>query len=234
VEILGRLETGLPFALEFGAQSTIGSIAWHQSGQTGIEPGFHTTNFVFEFPDVVPPPVGLFPASGTIDGVFYNYLLETGDYNLASLAMSGGEKMLVRGSSRLDISGNATLSGNSYILILPSAKLQLYVGGTANLRGNGIINQGAPLNFMYVGTGANQTLNLRVTTPFVGIIYAPTRSAPSRVAEIQRRICREPFSYGRSSWDLTSIFTSTKGCSLRALLKKASSSFRRSVVVTAQ
>jgi len=58
-------------------------------------------------------------------------------------------------------------------VIAPAASLQLYVGGTANLRGNGIVNQGAPQSFAYFGTGPNPTLNLRVTTPFVGLIYAP-------------------------------------------------------------
>src|SRR5947208_4801015 len=38
VIIWGRLETGLPFSLEFGSQSSIGSAAWHQGLQTGIEP----------------------------------------------------------------------------------------------------------------------------------------------------------------------------------------------------
>jgi hypothetical protein len=173
VELLGRLETGLPFALQISAESSIGSIAWHQSGQTGIEPGFHTTNLVLVFPDVAPPFAGFVPVSGTYDGVFYNYILNTGDYNLPSLTMSGGQKMLVLGSASLTVSGNANLSGNSSILILPSAGLRLYVGGTANLRGSGVINQGAPHNFQYFGTGANPTLNLRVTTPFVGMIYAP-------------------------------------------------------------
>jgi hypothetical protein len=77
-------------------------------------------------------------------------------------------------SARLDISGNVSLSGNSHILILSSANLQLYVGGTtANFRGGGIINQGVPRTFTYFGIGANSEVNLRVTSPFVGGIYAP-------------------------------------------------------------
>ena len=174
VEIWGRLETGLPFLLEASAQSSIGSMAWHLSGQTGIEPGFHTTNSVPVFPDVQPPFVGaLVPASGMYNGVFYNYILSTGNYRLTSLTMSGGQKMLVIGTAQLDVPGNVNLSGNSHILVLPSASLRLYVSGTANFRGNGIINQGVAQNFMYFGTGTSSTLNLRVTTPFVGTIYAP-------------------------------------------------------------
>jgi hypothetical protein len=175
VELWGRLETGLPFSLAFGPDSSIGSVAWHQSLQTGIEPGFHTTNLVWMFPDVQPPFIaGFFPAGGTYSGVYYNYILNTGDYRLPSLTLSGGQKMLVIGTTRLDVPGNVNLSGNSQILILPTASLRLYVAGTANLRGGGIVNQGIAGNFIYSGTGSSSELNLRISTPFVGGIYAPS------------------------------------------------------------
>ena len=175
VLIWGGLDTGFPFSLAFGAQSSIGSSAWHQALQTGIEPGFHGTNYVWQFPDVVPPFfAGLVPTPGSYNGESYTYILNLGDYRLPSLTLSGGQKMLVTSTARLDITGNVSLSGNSQIVILPSASLQLFVGGTtANIRGNGILNQGVPRNFMYYGTGANTELHLRVTTPFVGLIYAP-------------------------------------------------------------
>jgi hypothetical protein len=174
VEIWGRLETEVPFSLAFGPASSIGSVAWHLSLQTGIEPGFHTTNLVWMFPDVAPPFIaGFVPVGGTYNGVFYNYILHTDDYRLSSLTLSGGQKMLVIGTSRLDVPGNASLSGNSQIVILPTASLRLYVAGTANLRGGGIVNQGVAGNFIYYGTGSNSELNLRISTPFVGGIYAP-------------------------------------------------------------
>jgi len=37
-----------------------------------------------------------------------------------------------------------------------------------------IINQGVPRNFTYFATGPNREVNLRVTAPFVGGIYAPS------------------------------------------------------------
>jgi len=173
VELWGNLETAFPFSLDFGAQSSIGSVAWHQNLQTGIEPGSHTTNLVLMFPGVVPPFPGFVPVGGTFNGVNYAYILTAGDYSLPSLVLSGGQKMLVTGSARLTVPGNVTLSGNSQIVILESAKLELYVGGTANVRGDGIINHGVAANFLLLGTGANDEVNLRVSTPFIGGIYAP-------------------------------------------------------------
>ena len=173
VELFGRLRTGLPFVLEIGPESSIGGAAWHQSGQTGIEPGFLTNDFVFIYPDVQPPFGGVVPTSGTYNGVFYTYLLSSGAYDLPSLTLSGGQSMLVTGSATLHVRGNVNLSGNGSIVVLPSANLQLFVRGKATLRGNGIVNLGTPQSFTYLGMGSSSTLDLRVTTPFVGLIYAP-------------------------------------------------------------
>jgi hypothetical protein len=105
--------------------------------------------------------------------VYYDYILTIGDYRLPSLVLSGGQKMLVTGVARLDIPGNVNLTGNGQVVILPEASLQLFVAGTANLRGGGIINQGVASHFIFFGVGLFSELNLRVATPFVGGIYAP-------------------------------------------------------------
>src|SRR4051812_345854 len=175
LELFGRLSTSLPFVLEVGPQSSIGSAAWHQSGQTGIEPGFQTNNFAFLYPDVLPPFGGMVPTAGTYDGVVYAYILSSGAYNLTSLTLSGGQKLLVTGTATLGVTENVNFSGNGGIVVLPSGNLQLFVGGKANLRGSGIVNLGTPQSFTYFGTGSTPTtLDLRVTTRFVGLIYAPT------------------------------------------------------------
>jgi hypothetical protein len=49
----------------------------------------------------------------------------------------------------------------------------LYVGGTANFRGDGILNQGVAANFTYFATSPSSEVSLRISTPFVGGIYAP-------------------------------------------------------------
>jgi hypothetical protein len=191
VGIWGRLGTAPEFTLTLGPLGSVGSSWWHLDGQLGIEPGFHDTNFVWMFPDVrLPFVVGLAPASGVYNGGFYQYILNDGDYQMPSLTMSGNQKLIVDGTSRLIVMGDVTLSGNASILILPTASLQLYVAGsTANLRGEGVINQGPAKDFMYFGAGQNREVNLRLGIPLRGFVYAPSAvctifSAGSTAAEV--------------------------------------------------
>jgi hypothetical protein len=195
-EIWGSINTFTQYTLAIGPFSSIGSVAWHQAGQTGIEPGYHETNFQWIFPDVAAPFGGVMPAGGVVNGLSYTYVLSTGDYRMSSLTMSGNQKMIVTGQARLHVTGPLNLSGNAYILILAEGRLELYAGGVASIRGNGIVNEGLANGFWYLGLAGNSTLNLRVATPLVGGIYAPRTACTitgggSGVAEIHGSIlCR--------------------------------------------
>ena len=175
VSIWGKLTTGSSYSLQMGPDSSIGSMAWHQSGQLGIQPGYLQTGFMWQFPDVLLPfTTWMEPAGGTYDGESYNYLLNTGDYRLSSLNLSGNEKMVVAGSARLYVPDELSLKGNATLRILPGAQLILFVGAeTANISGTGIVNEGVARQFIYFGLPGNHTLNLRFTTPLIGLIYAP-------------------------------------------------------------
>jgi hypothetical protein len=172
-DIWGYLETQVPFTIDVGPQSSIGSTAWHLAGMTGIEPGHHTTNFSLVLPDPVPPFAALVPVGGTVDGVAYTYILTPGDYELDELVLTGNEKMLVVGNARLHVRGKVKLSGNAAIRIEPTAGLVLYVGGeTANLSGSGVINLGDEGAFRYLGLVGNTSLTLKMGS-LPGLIYAP-------------------------------------------------------------
>jgi hypothetical protein len=174
VEIWGSINTSTQYTLAIGPLSSIGSVAWHQAAQTGIEPGYHFTDFQWIFPDVAPPFGGAVPAPGIVDGVSYTFVLTTGDYRMSSLTMSGNQRMIVLGPARLHVTGTVNLSGNASILIVPEGKLEWYVGGAASIRGDGIINQGTANGFLYLGLAGSATLNLRTVTPLLGSIYAPS------------------------------------------------------------
>ena len=95
-QIWGYLDTQVPFTLDIGPTSSIGSAAWHLSGNTGIEEGHLTTNFIAQMPDVIAPFGNQIPLSGTVNGVAYKYILDSSVvYYLPELVLSGNDKMLV-------------------------------------------------------------------------------------------------------------------------------------------
>ncbi len=194
VDIWGYLETQIPFTLDFGPASSIGSAAWHLSGNIGIEEGHHTTNYIAMMPDVSAPFGVRVPVGGTVDGITYKYILDSPEvYYLPELVLSGNDKLLVLASTKLHVPGNVKVSGNGSIQIEPSAALELFVGGEdANFGGNGIINLGGVRGFLYAGLAGNTSLTLRVGT-MTGLIYAPraacaVTSPGGTVADLQGEI----------------------------------------------
>ena len=108
-----------------------------------------------------------------MDGVTYTYILNSSDYELNELMLSGNEKVLVTGTARLFVRGDVKLSGNASLRIEPAARLQLYMGGaSANISGGGIINLGGPRGFIYYGLPSNTSLTFKVRS-VSALVYAP-------------------------------------------------------------
>ncbi|MBI4326560.1 MAG: hypothetical protein HY674_15040, partial [Chloroflexi bacterium] len=105
----------------------------------------------------------------------YNYVLGSENYQLTSLSMSGQSKMLVTGNAVLYVTGDVSITGQGQIIILPGASLKLYVGGaTAQLAGNGVMNQNADATkFSYYGLPGNTSVQMTGNAAFTGTIYAP-------------------------------------------------------------
>jgi hypothetical protein len=104
----------------------------------------------------------------------YNYVTDSGNYEMSSLSMSGGNQMLVRGDTVLSVTGDFSMSGNSQITILPGASLTIYVAGSASLSGNGIwnLNQDATKMTIY-GLPSCTSITLSGNAAYTGTIYAP-------------------------------------------------------------
>jgi hypothetical protein len=105
----------------------------------------------------------------------YAYVLDSGNYQVQSINMSGGAQMLVRGDAVLYIPGDFSMTGQSQLIIAPGASLKIYVGGSsANFAGNGILNQsGDTTKFAYYGLPGNTSLALSGNSSFTGTFYAP-------------------------------------------------------------
>ena len=143
-------------------------------GNNAVVTGTISSDMNVQFDDVAPPFNGGYftPSGGTVGGVNYNYILDSGNYLLSSL--SG--KVLVRGNATLWVTQSLSMSGQSGITIQSNKVLKLYVSAaSASLGGNGVINQtGNATNFYYYGLPSNTSLSLSGNAGFTGVIYAPS------------------------------------------------------------
>ena len=173
--IKGRLRTGPGGTTTIGSNGKVGSLAWHASNSTGVEPGwlFHDVNMTFS-PVQAPFKSAPSPSQGTLNGVSYNYVLGSTNYEVPTINLSGGDKIAVVGNAVLLVDGDVSISGTAEVDIIPPGSLTMYVAGAnASIAGVGINNTGWATNFMYYGLPSNKNLTMQSNGEFTGSIYAP-------------------------------------------------------------
>jgi hypothetical protein len=101
-------------------------------------------------------------------------VLGTGDYLNPSVSMNGNNTIYVEGDAVWYVPGNFSLGGNAQLIIGPGASLQIYVGGSADFRGNGVANSNeSALSLQYWGLPTNTSVTLAGNGEFTGTMYAP-------------------------------------------------------------
>ncbi|MEW6305947.1 MAG: hypothetical protein AB1705_20925 [Verrucomicrobiota bacterium] len=104
----------------------------------------------------------------------YAMVLDSDNYELSSLSLSGQQKMLVRGDAVLYITGDMSMAGQSEIIIAPGASLKVYVAGSASLQGNGVQNYTQDATkFEFFGLPTCTDIKMGGNAAFTGVIYAP-------------------------------------------------------------
>jgi len=179
--IYGHVSTGPGGSSDVESNGSVGDLAWHAAGNTGIQSGYSADDMNVEFPPVIAPyTVGLPPSNGSYLGTNYAYVLSGVDtqYSMSSLSLSGNganNKMYVTGDVTLYVQGNMSISGGAQIVIAPGASLRLYVAGTTTtISGNGVANQtGNAADFSYYGLPGNTSVSYTGNAAYVGTIYAP-------------------------------------------------------------
>src|SRR6185436_7635473 len=144
-DIHGHVATGPGGSISVGANGSVGSTAWINAGNSGIQPGWSRNDMNVSFPDVQVPFTGgsFTPAGGNQGGTNYTYLLTGGNYKTSSLGMSGQNKMLVTVNSVLWVTSSFSMGSQSQVVLAPGVTFKLYVGDTtgsgasANLGGSG-------------------------------------------------------------------------------------------------
>jgi hypothetical protein len=174
-DIAGSVSTGPSGAVDIGPSGAVGSYAYVSSGNTGIESAqFVSDDMNMELSPVLLPE-GFSPrlaGAGTVATTNYNYVLDSGDYQLSSLSGT----VRVTGDAVLYVTDDVSFSGQNFIYIEEGASLKLYVAApSASIAGQGILNQNYdPLSFQYYGMPSNTSLSLAGNASFTGIIYAPS------------------------------------------------------------
>ena len=173
-QIYGKASTGPGGTVKIGKNGSVGSKAWVDAGNEGIEPGWSTDDMNVEFPEVeVPFSSGWnLQPSGT-DWIAGAY--GSGNYQATMLKLSGSQKLYITNDVVLYVQGTVDLTGSAAIEIAPGASLALYVGGSfTKIFGNGIINpNSSATSFTYWGLNSNTTVDMGGNASFTGTIYAP-------------------------------------------------------------
>lgn len=172
VQIMGHLLLGAGGQATIGPNGSVGDQTWVLSGYKGIQPGHLSADVGVVLGNVVVPFVtGFVPASGSVGGTNYTYVLGTGDYIVGNL--SG--RIYVGGTARLHVRNSLVLSGTDCICIAPGASLELFCGAaTASLGGGGVrVASGQASDFRYFGLPSNTTITWSGNTALCGTICAP-------------------------------------------------------------
>ncbi|MBI5387052.1 MAG: hypothetical protein HZA90_20465 [Verrucomicrobia bacterium] len=161
----------------------VGSKAWHDGGNSGIQPGWFRDDMNVSFPDVPAPfTSGYFtPSSGSVDGTNYDLVLGSGKYlSSSNVKYTSKATIFVNGDAIWWCKAGIDIGGQGTIIIAPNARLQLCIGDTsgsgvsAAITGNGVQNgSGNATNCFVYGLRSNTSITWSGNSAFTGAIYAP-------------------------------------------------------------
>jgi hypothetical protein len=173
--VYGTVATGAGGTVSISG-GAVGDVSWNTSN-TGIEPGYSTTDMNVAFPTNQPPSGGPWLAPPVISA---------GGSNITSLAISGTNQMdsftssdstkpmIVTGNCTLYVTGDFTVSGSGYVYIAPGASLTVIVGGKFVVSGGGVVNATqSPSKFSFIGLSTCNTCTYSGSASFIGTINAP-------------------------------------------------------------
>lgn len=176
-DIKGRVRTGPGGTVRVGPNGSVGSKAWVEGGNNGIQPGWFSDDMNIDFPDITRPSdegsLGM-PGSGTVGNTSYGYVLNSGKYVMSSgINLGGGQKMAVVGNATLIVDGSVNISGG--LDIIPGGSLTMYINGSSlNIGGSGVNNTRRSTNCVFYGLSTLTSITLPNNGDFNGALYAPS------------------------------------------------------------
>jgi len=166
--IWGHVYTGVGGNLNIGigANGKIGSALWQATGPNGsVQPGWIRSDLNISLPDAaVPFNASPPPASGTVDGKYYDYVFGNGTYTMGTL----DKLAIVTGTALVHVT---TLLDSSLLVIKTNANLQLYCGAPS-AQFDAIQNDSKlPGAFQFIGLPTQTSLNFK--KDLIGAVFAP-------------------------------------------------------------
>ena len=171
-KVAGRIWTSPEADVLLDPLASVGTLAWVDSGQAGIQPGHWSTNFQESWPVIRPPNGGYVPTAAVVDGEYYDFVFANGDYRSDQLRLTTG-KILVMGKCTLTVTHLFSPSSNVVIRFQSSdSSLRLYLfTPDAQI---GAQMQGVVTADQFIIFGMATCVSLDVSMPnFTGVIYAP-------------------------------------------------------------
>jgi hypothetical protein len=125
--------------------------------------------------DMTPPQIPFGGSSLTVNlGGNNNQTINPGTYSLLGFSANGNNNVTINGDVTLIIHGSLAMSGNSGITIPNGSSLKIYVTGSFNLQGNGLVNNtGKPEKCQIFSSSTSET-KFGGNHQFHGAIYAPS------------------------------------------------------------
>jgi hypothetical protein len=176
-DIRGHVSTGPNGTMTIGPNGAVGDNAW-VAGHDGIQTGWAANDLNVQINDVTLPSVSwtsMLPGNILVGGLTYNFVF--GGSSFYKVQNLSGKVYVAPGANvviYVPPDGTVNFTGQGQIVLGDGAKVKLYVGASsATLGGNGVINPGSALNFIYYGLPSNTSLSFNGNAAFTGAIYAP-------------------------------------------------------------
>jgi hypothetical protein len=176
--IYGSATTG-PGGSVSVAGGSIGDAAW-VAAQTGVQTGHFESDANVQFDDVPAPftlASGLTPIPGLVGGTNYGFVVNgtlQQNFNLPSATIDSDHPMIITGNATLYISGDLVVRDGGFIYLDLGASVKLYVGGSVDIGGTGIINGTSRAKDLSIyGLNSCNSINYSGSSAFIGTVYAP-------------------------------------------------------------
>jgi hypothetical protein len=169
-----QLTWATPTFMEMPTRVTEGQWTFTNGDRTGSEVdaeanGWITHDFQSDIPDASLPSGASWVSLASVPNT-----INAGDYTLDSMSLSGKKTVTISGYVRLHVTGNISMAGQSQIIILPGAKLEIYGAGSIAIAGNGISNQpGLSSDCQIIGLPTCTSVSVTGNGAHIGTVYAP-------------------------------------------------------------